>query len=323
MLRSVRRPPGRPAVEAPMSSISRTIFSSAIALLIAGSGAAYAKGGGKAKAKAKPAAAATPAAKKPPPAPPVSAEHKKALAELLGAFKMGMTKDEVIGILTKQLDEAYAEKITATNDINTQDKLRAEKKDRIAEVTKTYVEFNGQKTGWDVSIIDDQFARNTNESMLVYWENSGGKNQRRFFFFYEGKLWKMFLGLDSKQIAEEQRNFDVFRKSMEGRFGAGGIDPTGEQWTTSDLDVKAIDRLRFYDAFCLVVWDPRRAKEVEATRAEHAPPPPKQDAIMNTVLQKDPGDKPSLDENKDAVDAIIGGGGSKKPKPKSSTPDNN
>ena len=294
-----------------MSSISRTIFSSAIALLIASSGAALAKGG--AKSKAKPAAAATPAAKKAPPAPPVNAEHKKALAELLGAFKLGMSKDEVIGVLTKQLDDLYAEKITATNDINTQDKLRAEKKDRIAEVTKTYVEFNGQKTGWDVSVIDDQFARNTNESMLVYWENSGGKNQRRFFFFYEGKLWKMFLGLDSKQIAEEQRNFDVFRKSMEGRFGPGGVDAMGEQWTTPDLAVWAVDRLRFYDAFCLVVWDPRRAKEVEATRTEHAPAAEKHDAIMNTVLQKDPKDKPGLDENKDAVDAIIGKGKNKKP----------
>jgi hypothetical protein len=298
-----------------MSSISRTIFSSAIALLIAGNGAAYAKGKGKPKPKPAPAQTA-----KKPTMPAVSAEHKKALAELLGAFKMGMSKDEVVGVLTKQLDEQYAEKITATNDINTQDKLRAEKKDRVAEVTKTFVEFNGQKTGWDVSIIDDQFARNTGESMLVYWENSGGKNQRRFFFFFEGKLWRMFLALDSKQIAEEQRNFDVFRKSMEGRFGPGMVDASGEEWATSELDVKAIDRLRFYDAFCLVVTDPKRAREVEATRKEHAPPPPKQDAIMNTVLQKDPGDKPSLDENKNAVDAIIGGGGggsAKKPKPKS------
>ncbi len=302
-----------------MSSMSRKIFSSAIVLLLAGGGAASAKGAPKGKARPKPAAAA--AAKKPT-MPPVSPEHKKALAELLGAFKMGMTKDEVIGILTKQLDDAYAEKITATNDINTQDKLRAEKKEKIADVTKTYVEFNGQKTGWDVSIIDDQFARNTGESMLVYWENSGGKNQRRFFFFYEGKLWKMFLGLDSTQIAADQRNFDVFRKSMEGRFGAGMVDATGEEWATSDLDVKALDRLRFYDAFCLVVTDPKQAKTVASTRVEKAPPPPKDDAIMKTVLQKDPSDKPSLDENKDAVDAIIGGG-SKKPKTPPKSDDNN
>ncbi|HTJ46485.1 MAG TPA: hypothetical protein VL463_30475 [Kofleriaceae bacterium] len=281
----------------------RRILSSVLVTLLATTGVAAAKG----KAKPKPKAPTAEKVKKPT-MPPVNAEHKKSLQELLGAFKFGMTKDEVVGVLTKQLDDQYAEKITATNDIHTQDNLRAEKKDRIAEITKTFVEFNGQKTGWDVSIIDDQFARNTNESMLVYWENSGGKNQRRFFFFYDGKLWKMFLALDSKQIAEEQRNFDVFRKSMEGRFGPGMVDPTGEEWATSDIDVKAVDRLRFYDAFCLVVTDPKRAKEVEATRAEHAPPPKQDDAIMKTVISKDPSDKPSLDENKDAVNAIIGNG---------------
>jgi hypothetical protein len=286
----------RAAIVYALGTMRRTLLSSLLfAFLIGGGGVASAKP----KAKPKAPAAQTGQAKKPV-MPAVSAEHKKALAELLGAFKFGMTK---------------AEKITATNDIHTQDNLRAEKKDRIAEVTKTFVEFNGQKTGWDVSIIDDQFARNTDESMLVYWENSGGKNQRRFFFFYQGKLWKMFLALDSKQIAEEQRTFDVFHKSMEGRFGAGMVDPTGEEWATSDIDVKAVDRLRFYDAFCLVVTDPKRAKEVDVTRAEHAPPPKQEDAIMKTVISKDPGDKPSLDENKDAVDAIIGNGSSKKPKP--------
>jgi hypothetical protein len=296
----------------------RTLLSSLLFAFVLGGGVAAAKP----KAKPKTPHGQTTTAAKKPTMPPVSAEHKKALAELLGAFKFGMSKDDVIGVLTKQLDDAYAEKITATNDIHTQDNLRAEKKDRIAEVTKTFVEFNGQKTGWDVSIIDDQFARNTDESMLVYWENSGGKNQRRFFFFYGGKLYKMFLALDSKQIAEDQRNFGVFSKSMEGRFGGGMIDPTGEEWATSDIDVKAVDRLRFYDAFCLVVTDPKRQKEVDATRAEHAPPPKQDDAIMKTVISKDPNDKPSLDENKDAVDAIIGNG-SKKPKPEPKPDDNN
>jgi hypothetical protein len=288
----------------------RKVLSSVLVVLLAGTGVASAKG---AKAKKPKTPAAQTQAKKSMPA--VSAEHKKALAELLGAFKFGMTKDEVIGVLTKQLDDAYADKIAATNDIHTQDQLRAEKKDKIAEITKTFVEFNGQKTGWDVSVIDDQFARNTDESMLVYWENSGGKNQR-FFFFYDGKLWKMFLQLASNQIAEEGRNFDAFRQAMEGRFGPGLVDPTGEEWATSDIDVKAVNRLRFYDAFCLVVSDPKRAKEVEATRAEHAPPPKQEDAIMKTVIEKDPNDKPSLDENKGAVDAIIGSGHRSKPAPK-------
>ncbi|MCE9573760.1 MAG: hypothetical protein K8W52_11450 [Deltaproteobacteria bacterium] len=275
----------------------------ALALIgsLALAGAAQAKG----KAKPKP----KPPATKPVPVkvPPVSAEGKKAMVELLGAFKFGMTKDEVVGVLGKQIDERYAEKITATNDVNTQDKLRKEKKDELAAITKSYVEFKGQKTGWDVSIIDDQFARNTDESMLVYWENAAGKNQRRFFLFFEGKLWRMFIALDSKKISDEQRNFATFRTIMESRFGAGAIDPTGEEWKTPELAVKAIDRLRFYDAFCLVVTDPRAEKQVVDNRVAKAPAAKGQDGLMKSVLEKGD-DKIGLDENAGAVDAIIGKG---------------
>ncbi len=272
------------------------------------SGAADAKG--KAKPKPKPTPGATkPAAPKPV---VVSAEHKKAMVELLGAFKFGMTKDEVLGVLGKQIDERYAEKITATNDVNTQDKLRKEKKDELAAIKKSYVEFKGQKTGWDVSIIDDQFARNTDESMLVYWENAAGKNQRRFFLFFEGKLWRMFIALDSKKISDEQRNFATFRQIMEGRFGPGTVDSTGEEWKTADLAVKAIDRLRFYDAFCLVATDPRAEKQVVDNRVAKAPADKGQDGLMKSVLEKGD-DKVGLDENAGAVDSIIG---KDKPKPR-------
>src|SRR6185295_3371179 len=80
-----------------------------------------------AHAEAKPAARATSepakAAKKAPAKKPmaISAEHKKALAELGGGFKLGMTKDEVIAVFSKQLDERYEEKIKATTDITAQD----------------------------------------------------------------------------------------------------------------------------------------------------------------------------------------------------------
>jgi len=275
-----------------------TVVSIALGATLAIGGVAQAKGH-RHKPKHKPAAAA----KKAP--PHVSPEHQKALAELLGAFKFGMSKDQVLGVLAKQINEKYAEQIKRTEDIYTQDKLRKAKKEELARITKSYLEFKGQKTGWDVSIIDDQFARNTDESMLVYWENTGGRNQRRFFFFFEGKLWKMFIALDSKQIADDQRNFKVFADSMEGRFGPGLVDPTGETWSTPSLEVKAVNRLRFYDAFCLIITNPRQAEAVAASRKEHAPPPQKQDAIMKTVIEKDPNDKPGLDENKDAVDQII------------------
>src|SRR5262245_27289246 len=71
----------------------------------------------KAPAKKAPAAKkpAPPPKKTPPPV--VNAEHKKALAEKFAGFKFGMTKDEVLAVLQKQINERFEEKIKATTDV--------------------------------------------------------------------------------------------------------------------------------------------------------------------------------------------------------------
>jgi hypothetical protein len=247
------------------------------------------------KKKAAPAAKATKA----------SAENKKAMAELMGAFKFGQSKDEVIAALTTQLDERYAEQIAATTDIYTQDKLRKEKKEERARITKSYVEFQGKKAGWDVSIIDTEFKHNTDESMLVYWENQGGKNQRRFFFFHEGKLYKMFIALDTKQVSEEQRTFEFFRSLMEQRFGDAKEEPGKLTWRTGEFEVVAYDKIQFYDAFCLVISDPKMAKAVAEVRASKGEEKKEENKILKSVMEKDASDKPSLDEGKDVLNGII------------------
>jgi hypothetical protein len=247
------------------------------------------------KKKAAPAAKATKA----------SAENKKAMAELMGAFKFGQSKDEVIAALTTQLDERYAEQIAATTDIYTQDKLRKEKKEERARITKSYVEFQGKKAGWDVSIIDTEFKHNTDESMLVYWENQGGKNQRRFFFFHEGKLYKMFIALDTKQVSEEQRTFEFFRSLMEQRFGDAKEEPGKLTWRAGEFEVQAYDKIQFYDAFCLVISDPKMAKAVAEVRASKGEEKKEENKILKSVMEKDASDKPSLDEGKDVLNGII------------------
>src|ERR1044071_1459779 len=133
-----------------------------------------------------------PAARKAKQRTPMTPEHKKALAELFGGFRSGMTKDEVIAVFSKQLDARYEDQIKATTDVAAQDRLRRDKRNEVTRLQQSYVGFEaGKPSPWDVSIVEDELAHNTGESMLERWENQGGKNQRRFFFFFEGKLWKM------------------------------------------------------------------------------------------------------------------------------------
>lgn len=248
--------------------------------------------GAKAKARAKPA-----------PKRLVNAQSKKALAELMGAYKFGMSRDEVLSVLAKQVDEKYAEKIDATTDVYAQDQLRREKKKEISRLSASFVSFDGKRTGWDVSLVEDEFAHDTGESMLVHWENQDGKNQRRFFFFSNGQLYKMVLSLDTSAWPEGKRNFDTFRDSMEGRYGAGEVANGKITWRAKEFEVRAVDKLRTYSALCLVIENPAVATELVAKRVEKAGPPKKTSPIINAVID-DGNSAPDIKSNADTVEAV-------------------
>ncbi len=273
-------------------------------------------GGTAKKAPAKTAAKAAPAkAPVKKAGPPVNAEHKKALSELYAGYKFGMTKDEVVATLSKKIDERYEDKIKATTDIAAQDRIRKDKKRELAEITKDYVEFQGTKTGWDVSIIDGEFAHKTNEAMMDQWEKEGSKNQRRFFFFYQGKLWKMYVSLDLSILPEDKKNFETFSSVMSSKYGPPSDTDAGLMtWRAGEFDVRAVDRLKDYDTLGLVIEDSNIKRQVEAERAQHAPAGHETPSVIKAVIDTDHKDHPGIKENDGAVNAVIQANGGSSPK---------
>ncbi len=269
--------------------------------------------GGKKAAPAKKTAAKKPA---PPPKkaipPMVNAEQKKALVEKMAGFKFGMTKDEILGVLQKQISERYEEKIKATTDVAQQDRFRREKKVELKRVADTYVNFDGKTGGWDVSIIEGEFAHNTNEALMDRWENENGKNNRRFFFFYNDRLWKMYISLDVSMIPDEKRNFETFKAVMESQYGKGAVDGGTISWRAGEFDARAVDKLRDYGALGLVVEDPKVRTEVVALREAKAPPKQGTPSVIKAVIDKDGKDHPDVKANAGAVEAVIQAQGGKK-----------
>ena len=256
-----------------------------------------------------------PAARKRP--TPMTAEHKKALAELFGGFKFGMTKDEVIAVFSKQLDARYEDEIKATTDTAAQDQLRRAKRNEVNRLQQSYVAFDaGKPSPWDVSIVEDEFAHNTGEAMLERWENQGGKNQRRFFFFFEGKLWKMFISLDVSILPEDKLNFETFRSTMERMYGPGEVEGGKITWRTDAFDGRAVDKLKNYGALAQVVEDPRVRHQVEAVREAKAPPRHETNTMIKSVIDSDNKDHPSVKADSSAVDAVIRAQGGSAPPPK-------
>jgi hypothetical protein len=128
-----------------------------------------------------------------------------------------------------------------------------------AAAKRSRVSFDrGATSAWDVSVIDTEFARGSGESMMEHWQKIDGRDQRRFLFFHEGALYKIFIQVSIPQLDESQRSFDAFAKAIADEYGGA---------------VVAVDKSQAFDAFGLVLEDPRRSSAVAEVRSRSSAAP--------------------------------------------------
>jgi hypothetical protein len=249
----------------------------------------------------------------PPKAQAAPKANEKAVSELMGPYRWGMTQEEVLGAIGKVLNDRLAPELLKISDVYEQTRMRRQVKEQVDVVRKSLVSFNGQKTGWDVSIVEGEFLHNDDESMMLYRESdpATGRQQDRFFFFQHGKLWKQFIAFDMTPY--KGKTFNDFRDAMEARYGKGtpivkkGPDAQDHvvavTWRAGGTDLRAVDLMQFYANFCLAFSDDAVEKQMEAARLARLPKVPTPRA---TVSDAKGGDKIN-DPNADVIDRITAG----------------
>jgi hypothetical protein len=256
---------------------------------------------------------AAPGSAKPKPkaAAKASKETARAIDELQGKFKWGMTTDETKKLISDELRKQHEEEWKkAVGNPYEQDKISQEIRDGVAKIEKSYIEFKGQKTPWEVSLIDREFAHGNSEAMLVIEE--GQKRQRRFLFYYQGRLYKQMIAFDKDLF--EGKNFDQFAALIQNRYGRGiakySLNRKGEQvlehleWPPSGTSLlRAVDQSNFYDTFCLVVEDRQVSQQIAPRHKENA------SGVATTIVKEiQAPQKVQGDANADIVDRITGRG---------------
>jgi hypothetical protein len=140
---------------------------------------------------------------------------------------------------------------------------------------------------------------------------ASGRDQERFFFFADGKLWKQFVAFNME--AYKGKTFDDFRGAMESRYGAGlpitKVDREGREktiavaWRTANTFLRAVDLMQFYNNFCLAFSDATVEARMAAVRQERAP----QVATPRAVVTDHAGDNKINDPHADVIDRITSG----------------
>jgi hypothetical protein len=248
--------------------------------------------------------------------PAVPKANAEAVKQLMGDFKFGMTLDQTMAVIHKHIDAKYQAKIDAITDIYEQNKFRKAAAKEKADLKKGYVKFEGKESPWDVSIVDREFDHKNDEAMFVLWEldEATGKDQRRFYFFMDGALWKMYIAFNTDAFPENM-TFAAFQAAMEKRYGAGAVmmkkDEDGVEqfdfvyWTSGNVLLRAIDQTKYYSSYCLALSDTTVEAQIYKRRAERNPKGDNKNPLVEAVTDSPDKDPNKIsDENKDVIDQV-------------------
>ncbi len=205
----------------------------------------------------------------------VNKRASAAIAALTGKYKWGLGPMKVVKLLTANLKKEFIQRIRkAKSSPREQDRLRRELRLKLAKVKRSYFKFTGKRTGWDSSIIDDQFKHNNQESIVVYLE----AEQQRFFFFHNGKLYKQFIAFNADHKNYKGLTFPQFLGKLIKLFGVGKAefkkDLAGQsrlhhvQWIgAKQVYMWAVDKSTIYGNFCVVLFqNERKTKVIEGRK---------------------------------------------------------
>lgn len=236
--------------------------------------------------------------------------YSTGIAEAMGELKWGMSKEEVLKHFTKKIEEDYRLQMAKSKDILVQERLRRQMTDDIRRMHESFVRFDGEATGWDVSFLREEFTHRNGESMLVVRDEQG----QNFYFFIQGRLWKWYRAFDHAVFAGA--SFDQVAEALSGRYGSskareGQLKEGGEterwiEWEDASTRLRGIDKTRFYGFYCLVFEDKETLSRLDSLR----PNKPRNDRdrahpLVQAVTAE--GETPAgQDSNPDVADRISG-----------------
>ena len=242
-------------------------------------------------------------------------EVRAGVAKLMGRFHWGISPDEVMSMLAADLTASYNERIAKERNAFRQDQIRREQTSELERLKEDFIKFDGTKTGWDVSVVDQEFAHNNDEAMIVVREKEG-KDQRRFLFFYHDKLWKQVIAFATDRPPFKDKSFDDFTAIFEQRFGSGGMafrkkltsdDQVFDhlEWSLSeDFGMWALDMGTLYNNYCLVLMQSSLVEGIEKSRKKRAPAHYTSGGLVDSLLHSTSSAK--KDDTVDIVDELTG-----------------
>lgn len=251
------------------------------------------------------------AARRQPAAQEQAAPRSAAIAPALGDLRWGMEPRAVHDYFRDKIRETYRVRLSKAPGTIEEDRIRHEMDEELRRLRESYVRFDGERTGWDLSFLRGEFTHGNRESMLVYRD----ENSQNFYFFIQGRLWKWYKAFDAEVF--QGQSFQQFAEAVQGRFGpaverTGRLVPNGPEqhwleWQDDSTRLRAIDQTRFYGFYCLVFEDKDTLRRLDSLRTNTIDTTAQQGhSLVDSVTLPEGGEVESDDSHADIVDRITG-----------------
>jgi len=124
------------------------------------------------------------------PSPNAAPATKDGLSHVLGALDWGAPSSAVMDKVHGEITSRWNDVLKDLRDPVEIDRALRRKAAEFAAVEKTFVRFGGERTGYETSLIANDFVSNVDEAMLRIDE----KDAERYYFFRNDRLWKILVG---------------------------------------------------------------------------------------------------------------------------------
>lgn len=196
---------------------------------------------------------------------------KKGVSAILKMLDWGVSSVAVFKALEDEIDARFAEKIKYADTLVV-DKIMRRRRAEKKAIRKAYVRFDGRTSGYEASLVSDDFRANNGEAMVRVDDGPA----QRYYFFKDEQLYKVLV-VYSTAVAR-QTKFPAFVSKAAGKYGKPAktiTDKTpdnaliGAIWRDEMTELRVRDRSLFA-TYTMAFLQAGRGAQIEDARSPSA-----------------------------------------------------
>lgn len=235
-------------------------------------------------------------------------KQKTGLAAVLGDVSWGDSKEDVLKKMKSQLMTEARKDPKVKRDPLLMQKARKGALDRHKKAEKSYTRLIGENTGYEVSVIGDEFSSDNGEAFIRVKDSVA----QRFYFFIDNRFYKLVVAYNSSYL--RGTDFESFVALSARKYGrpteAEYDDIRGEEqlalvsWQDPETSLAVKNKKELFDTYTMAFTDRQTLKRLQAKKGRVGGSDKDSDELSAQVQDLMAGSE--NDTNRGVVDDISG-----------------